>query len=428
MKGVLRMVEKNYRKLFAGINTPIALESGECIIPINFDNAATTPPFKCVNNSIMENILMYGSIGRGKGQKSEYCSYAYEESREFVLDFLNIKRKDLYSVVYVKNTTEGINLLAKALIKKKDDIIVTSRMEHHANDLPWRREGTVKYIEVDDRGKLDICSLEKLFKKYKGKIKVLSITGASNVTGYITNIESLASIAHSYGAKIVVDAAQLIAHRKISMEHIDFIVFSAHKMYAPFGSGAVVGLTNDLNSADPLIVGGGAVEYVLDEDVYWDREVSKCEAGTPNFLGVMGLISAMKSLVSVGFDNIEKHENKMREYAIRKMENMNRIILYGDSKEKSRLGVIPFNIDGIGHDLVAQKLADYRGIFVRHGGFCAHPYVRRLLSVDNDAAYHYFLKGEAMPGMVRASFGLYNTIDEIDEFIEVLNKILQRHG
>ncbi|MEG2338629.1 MAG: aminotransferase class V-fold PLP-dependent enzyme, partial [Clostridium sp.] len=212
------MVEKNYRKLFAGINTPIALESGECIIPINFDNAATTPPFKCVNNSIMENILMYGSIGRGKGQKSEYCSYAYEESREFVLDFLNIKRKDLYSVVYVKNTTEGINLLAKALIKKKDDIIVTSRMEHHANDLPWRREGTVKYIEVDDRGKLDICSLEKLFKKYKGKIKVLSITGASNVTGYITNIESLASIAHSYGAKIVVDAAQLIAHRKISME------------------------------------------------------------------------------------------------------------------------------------------------------------------------------------------------------------------
>ncbi|MEG1415261.1 MAG: aminotransferase class V-fold PLP-dependent enzyme [Clostridium sp.] len=422
------MVEKNYRKLFAGINTPIALESGECIIPINFDNAATTPPFKCVNNSIMENILMYGSIGRGKGQKSEYCSYAYEESREFVLDFLNIKRKDLYSVVYVKNTTEGINLLAKALIKKKDDIIVTSRMEHHANDLPWRREGTVKYIEVDDRGKLDICSLEKLFKKYKGKIKVLSITGASNVTGYITNIESLASIAHSYGAKIVVDAAQLIAHRKISMEHIDFIVFSAHKMYAPFGSGAVVGLTNDLNSADPLIVGGGAVEYVLDEDVYWDREVSKCEAGTPNFLGVMGLISAMKSLVSVGFDNIEKHENKMREYAIRKMENMNRIILYGDSKEKSRLGVIPFNIDGIGHDLVAQKLADYRGIFVRHGGFCAHPYVRRLLSVDNDAAYHYFLKGEAMPGMVRASFGLYNTIDEIDEFIEVLNKILQRHG
>ncbi|MEF9934477.1 MAG: aminotransferase class V-fold PLP-dependent enzyme [Clostridium sp.] len=422
------MVEKNYRKLFAGINTPIALESGECIIPINFDNAATTPPFKCVNNSIMENILMYGSIGRGKGQKSEYCSYAYEESREFVLDFLNIKRKDLYSVVYVKNTTEGINLLAKALIKKKDDIIVTSRMEHHANDLPWRREGTVKYIEVDDRGKLDICSLEKLFKKYKGKIKVLSITGASNVTGYITNIESLASIAHSYGAKIVVDAAQLIAHRKISMEHIDFIVFSAHKMYAPFGSGAVVGLTNDLNSADPLIVGGGAVEYVLDEDVYWDREVSKCEAGTPNFLGVMGLISAMKSLVSVGFDNIEKHENKMREYAIRKMENMNRIILYGDSKEKSRLGVIPFNIDGIGHDLVAQKLADYRGVFVRHGGFCAHPYVRRLLSVDNDAAYHYFLKGEAMPGMVRASFGLYNTIDEIDEFIEVLNKILQRHG
>ncbi|MEF9950984.1 MAG: aminotransferase class V-fold PLP-dependent enzyme [Clostridium sp.] len=422
------MDEKNYRKLFAGINMPIALENGECIVPINFDNAATTPPLKCVNNSIMENILMYGSIGRGKGQKSEYCTDAYEESRGFVLDFLGINRKDLYSVVYVKNTTEGINLLAKALIKKKEDIIVTSRMEHHANDLPWRREGTVKYIEVDNRGKLDLCSLEKLFKKYKGRIKVLSITGASNVTGYITNIEAISNIAHSYGTKVVVDAAQLIAHRKISMEHIDFLVFSAHKMYAPFGSGAVVGLTSDLSSADPLLVGGGAVEYVLDNDVYWDKDSSKCEAGTPNFLGTMGLISAMKSLISIGYTNIEKHENEMRDYALKKMKSIDRMILYGDPDEKNRLGVIPFNIEGIGHSTVAGKLADYRAIFVRHGGFCAHPYVRRLIGFSNEEAYNYLLNGEAMPGMVRASFGLYNTLEEVDIFIEVLEKILKRHG
>ncbi|KMT23182.1 aminotransferase class V-fold PLP-dependent enzyme [Clostridium cylindrosporum] len=423
----------DYRKLFAGINMPVALEDGRCVVPINFDNAATTPPFKCVNNMIIQNILMYGSIGRGKGQKSEYCTDAYEEAREFILDFFNLSNRKDYTVIYVKNATEGINLLARSLIKESDEVVLTTRMEHHANDIPWRYVSKVEYIDVDENGKIDINDIEKKLKNLKGKVKFVSISGASNVTGYINDINKIAQITHKYGAKIVVDAAQLIAHRAINMagnendDHIDFMTFSGHKLYAPFGSGVVVGLREAFNDGNLFLYGGGAVEAVLDDNVYWQKSPGKYEAGTPNFIGVIALVTAMKSLISIGFDNIKTHEDELRDHAIKKLSNIDRIVLYGDSKCTERLGVVPFNIEGVGHNIVAERLADYRAIAVRHGGFCAHSYVRRLLGISNEKAYNYIINGVDMPGMVRASFGLYNTTEEIDEFIDVLKKIITRH-
>lgn len=433
---VRRMKEKeDYRKLFAGINMPVALENGECVVPINFDNAATTPPFKCVNNVLTQHILMYGSIGRGKGQKSEYSTYAYEECREYILDFFNIsRRKDEYTTIFVKNATEGMNLLANALINNKEEVVLTSRMEHHANDIPWRNACKVEYVDVDNEGKIDINDIEKILKKFRGKIKLVSISGASNVTGYVNDIYKIAEIAHRYGAKIIVDAAQMVSHKKIYMEsdkeeeNIDFLVLSAHKIYAPFGSGAVIGLKKDLNNGNPLLKGGGAVKYVFDKDVYLESSPSRYEAGTPNFLGVVALIAALKSLVSIGFDKIESHEYELRDYAIKSLSKINRITLYGDHNCKERLGVIPFNIEGIEHDKVAERLADYSGIAVRHGGFCAHPYVRRILGISESKVHNYLVNGLSMPGMVRASFGLYNTTEEIDRFSDAINNIIIRHG
>ncbi len=422
-----------YRKLFSGLNMPIALENGESVIPINFDNAATTPPLKCVNNTLIQNILMYGSVGRGKGQRSEYCTQVYEDTREFMLDFFNVKHRENYSVIYVKNTTEGVNLLAKSLIKNKDEVIITTRMEHHANDLPWRNACKVVYIDVDKNGKLDLNDIEKVLRKNSGRAKYFTITAASNVTGYVNDINKIAKIAHRYGIKIIVDAAQLVAHKKINIggyekdDYIDYLVFSGHKIYAPFGSGVVIGLKKDLDSGEELLKGGGAVEVVLDDKVYVEKTPHKYEAGTPNFLGIVAISSAMKSLLATGFENIEKHEKDLRNHLIKGLKTIDRTILYGDESDDERLGVVTFNIEGIGHDIVAKRLADFRGIAVRHGGFCAHPYVRRLLGISKETAYNYAINGIDMPGMVRASFGLYNNEQEVEEFVDTLKKIINRY-
>lgn len=423
--------ETSYKKLFSGIDTPIALENGEYIVPINFDNAATTPPFKSVNESVQKNILMYGSIGRGKGHKSEYCTELYEESRNFLLDFFNLSNSDEYTCVYVKNTTEGINLLAKTLVSSKEDIVLLTRMEHHANDIPWRYSCKTVYTDVNKEGRIDLNNIEETLKKYKGKIKIVSVTGASNVTGYINDINEIARIAHKYGAKIVVDAAQLVAHRKINMkgvktnDYIDFLVFSSHKMYAPFGSGVVVGNKDILDKGNMFLHGGGSVIGVLDEKVYFSNVPSKFEAGTPNFLGIVSIIEAVKSLTSIGFDNIEAHENDLRDYLIKKLYKMDSVVLYGDINDRNRLGVVPFNVYGIDDEIVAKKLADYRAVAVRHGGFCSHPYVRRLLNISEESAENYIINGLPQPGMVRASFGLYNTHQEIDEFVKAIRRIIK---
>lgn len=422
----------NYKDLFSGVNTKVVLENGECVIPINFDNAATTPPFKSVSESVFKNILMYGSIGRGKGHKSEYCTEVYEEARNYILDFFNITSKGDYSAIYVKNTTEGINMLSKSLVKSSEYKVLSTRMEHHANDIPWRYSCKVEYVDVNENGEIEINDIENALKKANGSIKLVSITGASNVTGFINDINKIAEISHKYGAKIVVDAAQLVAHRKINIEgkkgddNIDFLVFSSHKMYSPFGIGVVIGKKKYLDSSNILIYGGGAVEGVTDDKVYFSDSPARHEAGTPNFLGVVALVEAMKSILSIGFENIKKHEDDLKNYMLKALSEIDRIVLYGNSN-KEKLGVIPFNIIEMEDDVVAKKLADYRAIAVRHGGFCAHTYVRRLLNISNENAENYIINNLPQPGMVRISFGLYNTKEEIDDFIKVIKEIIKEN-
>jgi selenocysteine lyase/cysteine desulfurase len=422
---------KSYRDLFEGIDKPIKISKGKRVIPINFDNGATTPPFKYVDKCVKDAIANYGSIGRGAGQKSQFCTELYENSRQEVLDFFNLKYSKDYTVIYVKNTTEGLNLLADALIQNNEEVLST-RMEHHANDLPWRAVTKVSYVGIDDFGRLNIDEIEEILKNNE-KIKYVTVTGASNVTGFINPIHEIAKIAHKYGAKIIVDGAQLVAHKKINMlglsydESIDYLVFSGHKIYAPFGSGAIVGLKNNLENCDPLIKGGGAVDFVLDKEVYWLDPPSKFEAGTPNLLGVVALKSALKVLNDIGFNNIQQHESMLREYILKSMFNIPNITIYGDITNKNTLGVIPFNANKIHHEEIAQKLADLKGIAVRNGCFCAQPYVKRLLGLSDDKIYQYIKNPNLLaPGMIRISFGLYNTKSEIDVFLNALEYIVNK--
>ena len=425
------MGDKNYRVLFNGIDTEIELSDGKCVIPINFDNAATTPPLKKVDEFLWENIMMYGSVGRG-GQKSAYCTQAYEISKNEILKFFQLEEEDGYEVIYVKNTTEGINLLANVLCDRNTRKILTTRMEHHANDLPWRENGKPYYCEVDNEGKLMLEDFEERLKRAKGTIAFVSVTGASNVTGYINPIHRLAEITHRYGAKLIVDAAQLVAHRKIDIKGnkkegaIDGLVFSGHKMYAPFGSGVVIVRKEMLEGKRPFLLGGGAVSAVFDDDVYYKESPYKEEAGSPNFLGAMSIVAAMSVLKNIGYEKIEEHENRLKERMISGMKCFKKVYLYGDPEEKERVGVVSFNIEGLSNSEVGRLLQDRRGIAVRTGCFCAHPYVTRLLGKTDKERYQYIQQNqESKFGMVRASFGLYNTEEEVDEFLNYMEEIIE---
>ena len=424
------MESMDYGNLFSGIDVPVRLKNGNYVVPINFDNAATTPSLKKVEEFIYENMHMYGSVGRG-GQKSQYCTEAYEVSREEVLNFFGLSIEDGYEVIYVKNTTEGLNLLASGLCTTGRTKVLTTRMEHHANDLPWRFAARPYYCEVDiDNGMVKLEEIERRLVLGNSTIEYVTITGASNVTGYVNKIHEIAKLVHRYGAKIIVDAAQLVAHREIDIkgkakdENIDFLVCSAHKMYAPFGSGVIVAKKELIANMYPMLQGGGAVSFVMDDDVYYKEQPYKDEAGTPNFLGVMALVAAMTVLKKVGFDNIYAHEKELTDRVLNGLRDIKRVKLYGAISRYDRLGVIPFNIEGINHHEVGNFLQDKRGIAVRTGCFCAQPYVRRLLKLDKEAQYEFLINPKLKePGMVRASFGLYNTNEEVDEFLNVIESI-----
>ena len=423
--------KRNIRDLFIGLDEKVYNSKGCLMKCINFDNAATTPPIKSCIDWIYELSNTYASIGRGTGQKAEITTELYRESRKFIMDFFSIKNKDKYVVIYVNNTTDGINRLAKTLVKEDDEVVILSRMEHHSNDLPWRNRGKVDYIEVDKYGRLKIDELEKKLKENFGKTKYVSLTGASNVTGYVNDIHNIAQIVHKYEAKLIVDAAQLVPHKKIEIsgkteeEDIDFLVFSSHKIYSPFGTGVIIGLKEEFEKSIPDNSGGGTVEFVSDNDVVYLMPPDKNEAGTPNFFGVMSLINSLTFIETIGYDYIEKHEEILLNHILSGLRSIPKVINYGDVDNiDDRLGIATFNIENLYHYDTAELLAERYGISVRHGWFCAHPYCKRLMNVTEKQA-KLFLENpkEKMLGMVRVSFAVYNSIEEVDIFLNAIDDI-----
>lgn len=425
------------REYVMGVDAPVTLQDGSEAPAINFDNAATTPSFVPVFEEVQAQLLTYGSIGRGAGQKSAHSTEIFENARQTVLDFVGAD-PDTYTVFYANSTTDGLNKLASALITSEEAIVLASRMEHHANDLPWRHRGATLHAEVDALGRLDLADMERLLLENEGRVQYVTVTAASNVTGYVNDVHAIARLAHQHGAKLIVDAAQIIAHRAISMqgptpeENIDFLVFSAHKMYAPYGSGAVVGLKADLDAHMPQFWGGGIVDLVSDETETYLDAPARYEAGSPNYLGVVAMAKAIEILQEVGFDEIEAHEQLLLRRMIDGLAAIEGVTLYGDTENISdKVGIVVFNVDGMYHGDVATELAQRQGIAVRHAAFCAHPYVFRLLGISDDWVTEWMAADDDdnrdMPGMVRASIGIYNTEEEVDLLIETVRAIAEDH-
>ncbi|CAB1251242.1 Cysteine desulfurase [Clostridiaceae bacterium BL-3] len=423
----------DYRDLITGVDTKIPLKNGKLVPAINFDNAATTPPFNYVIEKINSFLPYYSSIHRGNGFKSKLSSDAYEMSRDIVCNFVHCDPQK-NTVIYVNNTTGAINKLSYIFNNLyKNSIILSTRMEHHSNDLPWRSKFKMDYVEVDELGKLKLSDLKYKLKKHHGKVKLVCVAGASNVTGYKNPIYTIAKIAHHYGAEILVDGAQLVPHYPIYMqqkskeESIDYLAFSAHKMYAPFGIGVLIGPKNTFSNAPPEYSGGGTIKVVTDNSVLWDDPPGKNEAGTPNVLGVTALVSSIKVLNKLSLNSIDKRESDIYNYTLNKMLQLPDITIYGDTNPGcDKVAILPFNIKGLHHETTAKLLSDLSGISVRSGCFCAHPYVQRLLELSPEEINYFKTHfNNFRPGIVRLSFGLYNTYNEVDILIDTLKKIIK---
>lgn len=433
VKTEMKRNNDNFTDLVVGVNAKVPIANGSYVTSINFNNAATTPPFVSVMEEINRFAPWYSTLHRGSGYKSKISSDVYEHTRSLIEDFVHAdKTNDV--VIFTKNATESINLLSNVLSQQAEtqNVVLSTWMEHASNDLPWKSNFIVDYIEVDAVGRLSIQDLKDKLKKYNGAVKLVTVTGAANVTGYINPIHEIAAIAHKHGAEILVDGAQLVPHAAVNMmpshspEHLDYLVFSAHKMYAPFGTGVLIGPKKVFEKSKPLLRGGSTYRLYTHSQIQWDQPPQKDEAGTPNVMGVVALNAAIQTLHAIGMDQVFQHEKALCDYAVKRMRQIPDIHFYSDHSKDDTISVIPFNMEGIPHQLLSTFLASQAGISVRNGFFCAHPYCQRLLGLSQSDMQYYFNHVDApMPGMVRVSFGLYNTFEEIDKLIHTLLLISQ---
>ena len=335
-----------------GIDKKVPLLNGEKIRYIYLDNAASTPTLKPVLKSLNDFMEWYSNIHRGTGFKSQISTHYFELAREIVANFFNINLKE-HLVIFGKNGTEAINKLAHRVPLPEDCVILVTKMEHHSNDLPWRFRRPVVHVAVDNQGRLDWKDFEDKLEEYKNKIGLIAITAASNVTGYINDVYAIAEIAHKNNAKVMVDAAQLVPHRRIDIkepghpQHLDFLAFSAHKIYAPFGLGVLITDRGMFKDGDPDMVGGGTVDLVSEDYAYWTDAPEKEEAGTPNVAGAIALAKALSVIMDIGMDKIAEHEANLTRYALHELKKIPGLIFYGSVNEdevNDRLGVISFNV------------------------------------------------------------------------------------
>jgi cysteine desulfurase/selenocysteine lyase len=419
-----------WRDHFAGVDLPVPVLGGATVTGINFDNAASTPPLKRVRDAVTAFSDMYSSVHRGTGYKSRLATEAYEQARERVAEFLQVDDRSQV-VIFVKGTTDALNRIAAEQARMDGRHVLVTEMEHHADLLPWRHRSGHVLVGLTPDGHIDLEAIEQALKRSEGKIGLVAISGASNVTGFISPIHEVAELAHRHGALVSVDAAQLAPHRRIDIRpaddpgHLDFVSFSGHKMYAPYGAGVLIGPRASFVEGDPFLAGGGAVDLVDLDEVMWTDPPEREEAGSPNVLGAVALGAAISELQSFGWDAIVAHEQAIAVRLRSGLAGMHGVRLLGPALDVPTLAVATFEIKDVPHALVAARLSAEFGIGVRHGCFCAHPYLMRLLDLPRDVVDRYRADirigdRRRIPGAVRASADLSTTTDDIDRLLAAI--------
>jgi cysteine desulfurase / selenocysteine lyase len=428
--GVIEKLD-GWQDAIEGIDAKVPLLDGRLRRYTNLDNAASTPPFKAVRQAIDCFAPWYSSVHRGSGFKSRLSTHAYEAARSAVAEFVNAD-PERQVVIFTKHTTEALNKLSHVLAPHRP-LVLTTIMEHHANMLPWRvYAGGVRFIQVNREGILDLGHLEQLLKQAPAnRPRLVALAGAYNTTGYTPPIHQIARLAHQHGAQIVIDGAQLLPHRPVNLQgsgngdEIDFLAFSSHKMYAPFGSGALVAPRNVFGEPDEL--GGGIVDLVTLDRVVWTEVPEREEAGSPNVMGAVALHAAILKLQELGMDAVARHEDELTAYALRRLQEIPGLRILGSAEPIDRVGAFSFLMAGAPGNLVAAVLAHEWGIGVRAGCFCAQPGMMHLLDIPEAerAAVEAAIIEHANPGAVRASLGLYNSAENIDLLCQALGAIAE---
>ncbi len=430
---------RNIRDYVVGLDRQVPLIGGRTVPYVNLDNAATTPPFKLVLDCLQHFFEWYSSVHRGAGFKSLLSTHIYERCREVVAEFVGADLSH-HTLIFLQNATHALNKLAMRMCRPEGHMVISTVLEHHSNMLPWRKAGCrVEYAGITgEDGALDLSDMESKIRANAGNLCLVAVTGASNVTGEMPPIRRIARLAHEHGAMIALDASQLVGHRPFKMgapddpERIDFVAFSAHKMYAPFGSGVLIGPRCVFESGEPDVVGGGTINAVTMDEVIWADPPEREEAGTPNVPGALALGAAMHTLNAIGMENVAEHERDLTRRALSKLVGKPGVELFGRTDPDlgcDRLGVIPLSADGLDHGKLAAVLAHEWGIGVRNGCFCAQPYVRELLGISTEEMREIAQRlaeggHTTVPGMVRMSLGAYNTAEEIDYLVEALTSII----
>lgn len=378
---------------------------------IYFDNAATSQKPNVVIEALDDYYRRYNAnIHRGIHKLAEEATLAHEEAREKIAKLINAGRTE--EIVFVRNTTEAINLVAyawgRANVAKGDKIVLTI-MEHHSNIVPWQllaqeKGARVEFIKIDEEGVLRQDEIHELIDE---NTKIVCVTQASNVLGTINPAKEIARVAHRFGALFLVDAAQSVPHMPVNVKDMDcdFMAFSGHKMMGPTGIGVLYGKNEHLQKMPPFLGGGEMIKEVHTTGAAWKDLPYKYEAGTPNIAGAIGLGTAIDYLRKVGMDNIHDHEKEITDYALRRMLDVKGLVKYGPKDTKNRVGVVSFNLGDIhAHDLAS--ILDEEGIAIRSGHHCAQPLMEFL----------------DVPATSRASFYVYNTKEEVDVFVSALEK------
>lgn len=377
---------------------------------VYLDNAATTQKPRSVVEAIAnEYFSTNANVHRGVHFLSQKATDLHEAARERVRQFINAR--STAEVLFTRGTTESLNLVAssfgEAFLKEGDEVIV-SVMEHHSDIVPWQllreRKGIViRVIPMDDSGRLDLKAYERLFSE---RTRLVCVAHVSNVLGTVNPVKKMAATAHAHGAYMLVDGAQSIPHFKVDVQDLDcdFLTFSGHKIYGPTGIGVLYGRESLLEKMPPYQGGGEMIARVTFEHTTYERLPYKFEAGTPDYVGTHALAAAIDYVETLGMDEIAAHEHRLTQYAMERLGAIKDMHLYGTTPDKD--AVVAFNVGNI-HPLDLGTLLDRLGIAIRTGHHCAQPLMQRC----------------GVEGMARASFALYNTMDEIDKLAEGIERV-----
>ncbi len=439
---------KNIQSDFIGLDTQYTRADGKKTKRIYLDSTASTLMMKAAYNAIESFYDHYSNTHSLLHFSAKTATQNYMWAHDRILSFVEADPNKYACFFTGSGTTAGINRMARVFrnYQRNRDVVIVSLMEHHSNDLPHRKHaGKVVHIPLDNHsgqpGCINMEVLNEELEKNKDRINYIAMTGVSNVTGIINPIYDIAELAHKYGALILVDGAQMAAHLPIKMSghanplrNIDALVFSGHKTYVPGSPGVVICRKDILSSMEPDEVGGGMVDQVhvsryTISDKFPDRE----EAGTPNIPGAIGLAAAIDVLDKIGMEFIYEDETKLLTDALNKMKQVENVVIYGETNCSTcpRAASISFNIRGMDHGLVAAILNDYHNIAVRNECFCAHPYVKEMIieelmgsKVSDDFDFDSEFKVKA--GMVRASFGIYSTKEDVTALVTALKDIVDK--